>query len=202
MPYPSDVDLKLVPNRHDTVPFTHTNSCANSAQDGGPRQVMPGKDSGIGSDLEVCSPSRRNEKMPSSDCDDIQKVESDLKSATIRLHYYPEGGWGWVICACAVLVEIVTQSLHTAYGMFYLEILYKYGQDKALEIGEYKTTTCASGKTSAIFDCLQWQPGRPEYSTVYCFPKVSTWGRLMGIKTPPNNLFVRLLSIRLHPLVR
>ena len=28
------------------------------------------------------------------------------KSATFRQHYYPEGGWGWVICLCAVLVQV------------------------------------------------------------------------------------------------
>ena len=28
------------------------------------------------------------------------------KSATFRQHYYPEGGWGWVIISCATVVQV------------------------------------------------------------------------------------------------
>ena len=28
------------------------------------------------------------------------------KSATFRQHYYPEGGWGWVIIFCATVVQV------------------------------------------------------------------------------------------------
>ena len=31
----------------------------------------------------------------------------DEKQATIRQHYYPEGGWGYVIVAVAVLVQVI-----------------------------------------------------------------------------------------------
>ena len=28
------------------------------------------------------------------------------KSATFRQHYYPEGGWGWVVTFCATIVQV------------------------------------------------------------------------------------------------
>ena len=42
------------------------------------------------------------------------------KSATFRQHYYPEGGWGWVICLCAILVQIFTSGIQLSFGIFYI----------------------------------------------------------------------------------
>ncbi|XP_076357701.1 monocarboxylate transporter 10-like [Tachypleus tridentatus] len=55
---------------------------------------------------------------------------TDPKNSTIRQHYYPEGGWGWVVCACAVFVHGLTTGVHLSYGMFYVEVLRKFGEDK------------------------------------------------------------------------
>jgi len=38
--------------------------------------------------------------------------------STIRQHYYPEGGWGWVVVACSVLVQILCHGLHGATGIW------------------------------------------------------------------------------------
>ena len=50
------------------------------------------------------------------------------KSATFRQHYYPEGGWGWVICACAVVVQLLTTGLQFSFGILYLHVLRVYGE--------------------------------------------------------------------------
>lgn len=39
---------------------------------------------------------------------------SSRKSSTIRQHYYPEGHWGWMIVAAAVIVHSITLGLQTA----------------------------------------------------------------------------------------
>ncbi|KAL0275557.1 UNVERIFIED_CONTAM: hypothetical protein PYX00_003374 [Menopon gallinae] len=36
---------------------------------------------------------------------------------TIRQHYYPEGGWGWLIVICAVIVQCLNHGLHTSWGI-------------------------------------------------------------------------------------
>jgi hypothetical protein len=33
------------------------------------------------------------------------------KAATFRQHYYPEGGWGWVITLTALIVQILTTGM-------------------------------------------------------------------------------------------
>ncbi|KAG8292834.1 hypothetical protein J6590_030290 [Homalodisca vitripennis] len=37
---------------------------------------------------------------------------------TLRQHYYPEGGWGWLVVAVAVAVQILTHGLHMAVGVW------------------------------------------------------------------------------------
>lgn len=38
--------------------------------------------------------------------------------STIRQHYYPESGWGWVVVVCSVLVQILCHGLHGAAGVW------------------------------------------------------------------------------------
>lgn len=65
----------------------------------------------------------------------------DPKAATIRQHYYPEGGWGYVVCVCAVLVEIITGGLQTSFGLLLLTIMSNFGKDASfVKTGEYILT--------------------------------------------------------------
>jgi len=54
------------------------------------------------------------------------------KSATFRQHYYPEGGWGWVITFCAVLVQILTTGVQFSYGILYIHIVGVFGSENAM----------------------------------------------------------------------
>ena len=42
---------------------------------------------------------------------------------TLKQHYYPEGGWGWVITFCCFLVNIFTTGLQLSFSVLYLEII-------------------------------------------------------------------------------
>lgn len=39
---------------------------------------------------------------------------------TIRQHYYPESGWGWVIVLTSVMVQILATGIHGAVGIWLL----------------------------------------------------------------------------------
>ena len=43
-----------------------------------------------------------------------KRKEKEVKQATIRQHYYPEGGWGYVVVAVTFLVQVVNRALINA----------------------------------------------------------------------------------------
>lgn len=55
---------------------------------------------------------------------------------TLKQHYYPEGGWGWVIVVCAVLVQCLSHGLHGAAGILYDETLKKFGEETTQPAGK------------------------------------------------------------------
>ncbi|GAB6027121.1 hypothetical protein CHUAL_013854 [Chamberlinius hualienensis] len=99
------------------------------------KENKPSNEKSETDNLCTCKPENDKEEIKSAteNVEDPQQASCQQKTATIRLHYYPEGGWGWVICGCAMLVEIVAQGLHMAYGAFYVEILLNYGEQKQLQ---------------------------------------------------------------------
>ncbi|XP_017775060.1 PREDICTED: monocarboxylate transporter 2-like [Nicrophorus vespilloides] len=44
----------------------------------------------------------------------------DVDTATIKQHYYPEGGWGWLVCGAAFLAHLLTSGLQLAFGLLYI----------------------------------------------------------------------------------
>ena len=71
------------------------------------------------------------------------------KSATFRQHYYPEGGWGWIICVCAVIVEIFTSGIQLSFGVLYVHILRKFGNNNIMPTGNY----CSCLQSKVILYC-------------------------------------------------
>ncbi|XP_044739850.1 monocarboxylate transporter 10-like [Chrysoperla carnea] len=54
---------------------------------------------------------------------------------TIRQHYYPEGGWGWIIVFVAMIVQILTHGLHLAWGVLLIETLKKFPKASYVDTG-------------------------------------------------------------------
>ncbi|KAK9874571.1 hypothetical protein WA026_005404 [Henosepilachna vigintioctopunctata] len=60
------------------------------------------------------------------------RLVADLRQLlTLKQHYYPEGGWGWVVLVIAFIIHVLNQGLITSIGMLYLEILRKFGPNVA-----------------------------------------------------------------------
>ncbi|XP_076371803.1 monocarboxylate transporter 10-like isoform X2 [Tachypleus tridentatus] len=72
-------------------------------------------------------------------------TELNPKTSTIRQHYYPEGGWGWVICVSAFLVHFLTSGLQLSYGILHLEIVKTFGQEETHETAWIGSLSLASG---------------------------------------------------------
>ena len=57
-------------------------------------------------------------------------LRSHGKSATFRQHYYPEGGWGWVITFCCFLVNIFTYGLQLSFGLLQQDLVKHLHQEQ------------------------------------------------------------------------
>lgn len=53
---------------------------------------------------------------------------SARKRATLQRHYYPEGGWGWVIVATAVAVHVLNHGLNLSAAVTLGSAAIKFGQ--------------------------------------------------------------------------
>lgn len=51
------------------------------------------------------------------------RLVADLRQLlTLRQHYYPEGGWGWLLVGICFIVQTVTHGLHLASGLFIVRL--------------------------------------------------------------------------------
>ncbi|KAL1436591.1 hypothetical protein MTO96_049494 [Rhipicephalus appendiculatus] len=68
------------------------------------------------------------------------------RPGTIRQHYYPEGGWGWTVCACGFLVHLLSDGLLASHGFMIVVVQKKfrdaapssttYGAGSVMKLGE------------------------------------------------------------------
>ncbi|KAK7605250.1 hypothetical protein V9T40_007108 [Parthenolecanium corni] len=80
-------------------------------------QLLYGTDSG------VCSFSDGGQPQGN-----VQRSQGDFRQLlTLKQHYYPEGGWGWVIVFCALCVQTMTHGLQFGSGVLVAECVRKFG---------------------------------------------------------------------------
>lgn len=67
---------------------------------------------------------------------------TDLRQLmTLRQHYYPEGGWGWLITGIGLIMQVIAHGLHMSVGVFVVEIM-KTFRVSSIRAGEYKLSLC------------------------------------------------------------
>ncbi|KYN07458.1 hypothetical protein ALC62_01660 [Cyphomyrmex costatus] len=65
-----------------------------------------------------------------------RQLVADLRQLlTLKQHYYPEGGWGWVILLVGLLVQILSHGAHGAVGVFLQQVEVKFGPHVHLQAG-------------------------------------------------------------------
>lgn len=80
-------------------------------------------DSGVGS----------NEQVPGRP---TSRLVADLRQLlTLKQHYYPEGGWGWVILIVGILVQILSHGIHGASGIILPQIAGRFGTRVEIQSG-------------------------------------------------------------------
>ncbi|XP_069174830.1 monocarboxylate transporter 12 isoform X2 [Procambarus clarkii] len=73
-------------------------------------------------------------EMPSEEVapDKRGATEDPDKKETIGRHYYPEGGWGWVVLFMALLIHMASHGLHQAAGIILLHILKQFPEENLI----------------------------------------------------------------------
>jgi len=57
-----------------------------------------------------------------------RQLVADLKQLlTLKQHYYPEGGWGWLVLLAGLLVQILSHGAHGSVGVFLEQVVVKFG---------------------------------------------------------------------------
>lgn len=65
------------------------------------------------------------------------RLVTDLRQLmTLRQHYYPEGGWGWLITVIGVIMQLISHGLHMSVGVFIVEIMKTY-RVSSIRAGEW-----------------------------------------------------------------
>ncbi|XP_055616380.1 monocarboxylate transporter 12-like isoform X2 [Toxorhynchites rutilus septentrionalis] len=60
---------------------------------------------------------------------------SNTSTSTIKQHYYPEGGWGWIIIVVGLMVHTLTHGLQTSVGILMVETRRRFHIDSIIDTG-------------------------------------------------------------------
>ncbi|XP_055636261.1 monocarboxylate transporter 7-like [Toxorhynchites rutilus septentrionalis] len=58
-----------------------------------------------------------------------------VDTTAIRQHFYPDGGWGWIVCGVAFLAHVLTTGFQLSYGLLLLYAIRHLGNEVNTEAG-------------------------------------------------------------------
>lgn len=65
----------------------------------------------------------------------ISSISATSTQSTIKQHYYPEGGWGFVIVAVSTLVAVLNHGLHMSSGVILLGMMTRFTDVELVHTG-------------------------------------------------------------------
>lgn len=66
---------------------------------------------------------------------------SGIDVVEMKSHLYPEGGWGWIVCAAGFLALLLTTGMQLAFGILHLCALRHLGEHHMMDIGKFNKMT-------------------------------------------------------------
>lgn len=77
-----------------------------------------------------------NEQSPVVGQTQAKQLVPDLKQLhTLKQHYYPEGGWGWVVLVVGLLAQMLSHGIHGANGILLQQVAAMFGAHVYLDSG-------------------------------------------------------------------
>lgn len=68
---------------------------------------------------------------------EISLTHVNVFSIIANQHFYPDGGWGWIICGVTFLAHILTTGFQLSYGLLSFYAIQHLGENVATETGKY-----------------------------------------------------------------
>lgn len=90
----------------------------------------------ISSASTLRKPKNTGRKKRKKSIDHFAGFGDEKTMKTLKVHYYPEGNWGWFVIVIAVCVQTFNHGLHTAYGVFLAKLMDEFGSN--INAGDYK----------------------------------------------------------------
>lgn len=64
-------------------------------------------------------------------------LAADLRQLlTLRQHYYPEGGWGWVVVFAGFFSQMISHGLQLSYGILTVKAIQQY-KENHIDTGDF-----------------------------------------------------------------
>lgn len=73
--------------------------------------------------------------------------------AGMRAHFYPEGGWGWLVCAAGFLALLLTTGMQLAFGLLHLYAARHFGELHLMDIGRSRFVSSGTSGTGTKTLC-------------------------------------------------
>ncbi|KZC11886.1 Monocarboxylate transporter 14 [Dufourea novaeangliae] len=58
----------------------------------------------------------------------------DIDDAGMRTHFYPDGGWGWLVCAAGFLALLLTTGMQLAFGLLHVHAARHFGEEHLMDL--------------------------------------------------------------------
>lgn len=91
------------------------------------------------SSLRRKKPKHNNHKTRKKSFEHFVAFGDEKTLRTLKVHYYPEGNWGWIVLLVGVVVQTFNHGLQLAYGMFLLKLMNAF--ETGIYAGDYKITS-------------------------------------------------------------
>lgn len=78
------------------------------------------------SSLRRKPPNHKNQRKRKKSFEHFVAFGDEKTLRTLRVHYYPEGNWGWVVLFVAVIIQSFNHGLHLAFGMLLLKLTIEF----------------------------------------------------------------------------
>ncbi|XP_026668150.1 monocarboxylate transporter 10 isoform X2 [Ceratina calcarata] len=69
----------------------------------------------------------------------------------MRTHFYPEGGWGWLVCAAGFLALLLTTGMQLAFGFLHVQAMRRFGKERLMDLAWVGALSTAVSRGSAPF---------------------------------------------------